>query len=87
MSPSSSIGERVVVSFVPLVFVMLALEVSLAAEVAFCFRNGAGGSKMSSSFSLCSSSLGFSSGSRDPVVIFTLGLEWSLNFTGGSTLR
>lgn len=65
---------------------MFAAAVSLAPDdsvVAFRFGKGSGGSKMSSSFSLSSSSLGFSRGSRDPVVIFTRGLECNLTFTGG----
>lgn len=63
--------------------VMLAADdVSLAVAVLFGLGNGSGGSKMSSSFSSSSSSLGFSSGSRDPVVILTRGLECRRNLTG-----
>lgn len=82
------LGDRVVVSsdeevVVPLLLSPLPVEdVSFAAAVAFFFGNGSGGSKMSSSFSASSSSLGFSSGSRDPVVILTRGLLCRRNLIG-----
>lgn len=57
-------------------------SVSFAELVVFRFGNGSGGSNMSSSSSANSSSLGFSSGSRDPVVILTRGLECNRTLIG-----
>lgn len=80
----SCIGDIVVIE-VELPFAVSFIEellVSLAEAVVFFFGNGSGGSKISSSISANSSSLGFSSGSREPVVILTRGLECSLNLIG-----
>jgi len=74
-------GETVVVSFPFAVAFVDELRVSFV-EVEFCLMNGSGGSKISSSISPSSSSPGFSSGSREPVVILTRGLECNRTLMG-----
>lgn len=70
--------------FVAFVGLVVVVSVSLLEDcVAFDLGNGSGSWKMSSSSSDSSSSLGFSSGSRDPVVILIRGLECSRNLVGG----
>lgn len=66
----------------PLESVPFVESVEFVVEVEFRFGNGSGSWKISSSNSVNSSSLGFSNGSREPVVTLILGLVCNRSFMG-----